>query len=98
MGLLPEGLREQAVVEARRQAIAWIDALTIDDVMIPYSDWVGDWSDYWGNNRWQPLNGGHRALGDCRAVLDCLRVMGGNYAHEYTTEAVSVGRHSGGDC
>ena|GEM_PF-1550025 len=55
---------------------AWLAAeLRAEDVMIPYSDWVGEWSDYWGNNRWQPLNGGHRALGDCLAVIDCLKAM-----------------------
>jgi hypothetical protein len=48
----------------------------VDDVMVPYSDWVGDWDDYWGNNRWQPLGGDHRALGDCRAVLRRLAEMG----------------------
>lgn len=56
---------------------AWLEAMTLEDVMIPYSDWVGDWNDYWGNNTWQPLNGGHRALGDCRAVIECLREMAG---------------------
>lgn len=56
-------------------AAAWLKAMTYEDVMVPYSDWVGDWSDYWGNYSWQPLNGGHRALGDCRAVLDRLRSM-----------------------
>ena len=56
-------------------AAAWMQAARWDDAMIPYSDWVGDWSDYFGNNRWQPLNGGHRALGDCRAVIDCLKAM-----------------------
>lgn len=55
----------------------WIAAhnATAEDAMIPYSDWVGEWSDYWGNNRWQPLNGGHRALGDCLAVIECLKAM-----------------------
>lgn len=46
-----------------------------EDAMIPYSDWYGDWSEYWGNYSWQPLNGGHRALGDCLAVIDCLKAM-----------------------
>ncbi|MFD5236037.1 exonuclease domain-containing protein [Streptomyces tendae] len=69
-------LREQAVAAANKQATAWLEALNVEDVMIPYSDWVGDWSEYHGNNRWQPLQGGHRAAGDCRAVLDCLRAMG----------------------
>lgn len=46
-----------------------------EDAMEPYSAWYGDWSDYWGNYRWQRLNGGHRALGDCLAVIDCLKAM-----------------------
>ncbi|MFG3229891.1 exonuclease domain-containing protein [Kitasatospora sp. NPDC048194] len=56
-------------------AAAWLEAMTWEDVMIPYSDFVGDWSDYHGNNRWQPLGGGHRALGDCLAVVDVLEAM-----------------------
>ncbi|MFD8386547.1 exonuclease domain-containing protein [Streptomyces sp. NPDC059679] len=55
---------------------AWVSAMRWEDVMHPYSRWVGEWSDYHGDYRWQPLNGGHRAAEDCRAVLDCLRVMG----------------------
>jgi exonuclease len=46
-----------------------------EDAMAPYSDWCGDWSEWHGNYRWQSLNGGHRALGDCLAVIDCLRAM-----------------------
>ncbi|MFJ8957315.1 exonuclease domain-containing protein [Streptomyces sp. NPDC102381] len=83
---LREGARERSlgwardpVVWAGEQAGAWLGGMTFEDVMIPYSDWVGDWSEYHGNNRWQPLNGGHRAAGDCRAVLDCLRAMGRRY-------------------
>ncbi|MFF0430307.1 exonuclease domain-containing protein [Streptomyces sp. NPDC004520] len=76
---VPGGLREQAVAAASRQAAAWLEALDVEDVMIPYSDWAGDWSEYHGNNRWQPLQGGHRAAGDCRAVLECLRAMGRGY-------------------
>ncbi|WP_236669913.1 3'-5' exonuclease [Streptomyces antimycoticus] len=91
-----ESARERALVEAREQANAWIDAMTFEDVMIPYSDWVGDWSDYHGNNRWQPLDGGHRAAGDCRAVLDCLRAMGRAYADEYAAAAIGTGAMSEG--
>ncbi|BFO18179.1 hypothetical protein SHKM778_45670 [Streptomyces sp. KM77-8] len=44
--------------------------------MLPYSEWFGDWSDYWGNYAWQPLCGGHhRVLPDCRAVVDLLKGM-----------------------
>lgn len=60
-----------------QSATAWLDTMTFEDAMVPYSDWVGDWSDYWGNYAWQPLyGGGHRALGDCRAVVELLREMG----------------------
>ncbi|MEU6285011.1 3'-5' exonuclease [Streptomyces sp. NPDC047028] len=95
-GTVPENSRKRAVAEAAKQAAAWLDAMHFEDVMIPYSDWVGDWSEYHGNNRWQPLNGGHRAAGDCRAVLDCLRSMGRNYVHEYTTAAAGAGGTSEG--
>ena len=57
-------------------ADAWIDGMRFEDTMIPYSDWYGDWSDYWGNYTWQPLYGGdHRALSDCRAVVERLKEM-----------------------
>lgn len=46
------------------------------DVMVPYSEWIGDWSDYCGSYRWQKLPGGdHSALGDCRATRNVLRRM-----------------------
>jgi hypothetical protein len=64
---------ELALIDA--DASAFTAAARWEDAMIPYSDWYGDWSDYWGNYSWQPLNGGHRALGDCRAVIDCLKAM-----------------------
>jgi DNA polymerase III epsilon subunit-like protein len=57
-------------------ATAWLETMRFEDVMVPYSDWFGEWSDYHGNYRWQPLFGGdHRAASDCRAVLDRLRDM-----------------------
>lgn len=47
-------------------------------VMEPYAQWVGDWSDYHGNYRWQRLPGGnHTALGDCLATLDVIKRMAG---------------------
>lgn len=43
-----------------------------------YSQWIGYWSNYHHNYRWQPLPGGdHSALGDCRACLAVLRQMAG---------------------
>ncbi|MCX4580713.1 3'-5' exonuclease [Streptomyces sp. NBC_01571] len=60
----------------RDAATAWLAAIRCEDAMIPYSDWCGDWSDYWGNYTWQPLPGsGHRAIPDCRAVVERLREM-----------------------
>lgn len=44
-------------------------------IMEWYSQWCGHWSFYHDNYRWQPLNGGHRALGDCKAALECIQEM-----------------------
>lgn len=43
--------------------------------MIAYAAWYGQYSYYWKDYKWQPLNGGHDALGDCRAVLGLLHEM-----------------------
>ena len=45
-----------------------------------YAQWWGDYSDYHGDYRWQPLGGGHRAREDCLAVLERLRTMEGSTA------------------
>lgn len=43
-----------------------------------YAQYVGDWSSYWHGYRWQSLPyGGHRAMGDCRAVLRLLHEIAG---------------------
>lgn len=64
-------------------AAAWLGVVRTEDAMIPYSDWYGDWSDYWGNYAWQPLYGGdHRAVSDCRAVVERLREMAASVAEE----------------
>jgi len=43
-----------------------------------YAQWVGDYSSYHGNYRFQKLPGGdHSALGDCRATLAVIRRMAG---------------------
>ena len=46
-------------------------------VMEAYAEWFGDWSSYFRSYTYQPLNGGHRALGDCQATLALLREMAG---------------------
>lgn len=44
--------------------------------MEQYAAFVGDWSDYHGNYRWQPLPGGdHTAIGDCKATLEVIKRM-----------------------
>jgi DNA polymerase-3 subunit epsilon len=44
-----------------------------------YSQWYGEYSQYWGNYKWQPLpNAGHRALNDCLACLGILKEMAGD--------------------
>lgn len=44
--------------------------------MLHYSQFVGDWSQYHGDYRWQALPGGdHSAIGDCLATLDVIRRM-----------------------
>lgn len=43
--------------------------------MLWYAQWFGDWNKHHGDYRWQKLNGGHRALGDCLATLERIREM-----------------------
>lgn len=57
------------------QSNAWLRAATWIDVMEPFSQYAGEWSEYHGNYRWQRLEGGHRALGDCQACLSLIRMM-----------------------
>jgi DNA polymerase III epsilon subunit-like protein len=45
-----------------------------------YAQWWGEWSEYHGDYRWQPLGGGHRAREDCLVVLARLRAMTGGEA------------------
>jgi DNA polymerase-3 subunit epsilon len=44
--------------------------------MKAYSKYVGEWSDYWHNYKWQQLPyGGHRALSDCLGTLRVIQEM-----------------------
>lgn len=49
--------------------------LKIRCAMERYAKWFGEWSSYYNSYKWQRLNGGHRALGDCLAVLGLLKEM-----------------------
>lgn len=44
-------------------------------IMLWHAQYFGEWSTYHGGYKWQPLDGGHRALGDCQAALERLRDM-----------------------
>lgn len=54
-----------------------------DCAMVPYSAFIGDWNDYYGNYRRQKLPGGdHSAIGDCRATLAVLKTMAASRKEE----------------
>ncbi|MEU0671206.1 3'-5' exonuclease [Streptomyces lavendulocolor] len=62
--------------ERHPAAAAWMDAQQWDRcAMLAYAVHVGEWSEYWGGWSWQRLGGGHRALGDCRTVVERIREM-----------------------
>ena len=42
-------------------------------VMLWYAQFCGEWSDYYGDYKWQPLNGGHNAIDDCQATLALIQ-------------------------
>lgn len=66
------------VVDAAQRAAAWMDRwATWECAMEAYSAFTGEWSEYHGSYRWLPLNGGHRAVEDCRAVVTRLEEMSG---------------------
>ena len=44
-------------------------------IMEWYAQWEGVWSEYYKDYKWHPLDGGHRALGDCLAALDKIKQM-----------------------
>lgn len=46
-----------------------------DCLMERWSIFCGQYSKYWRDYTWQPLNGGHRAIADCQAALECMRIM-----------------------
>lgn len=44
-------------------------------VMLWYAQFYGEWSEYFGDYKWQPLNGGHNAIDDCLATLVLIQKM-----------------------
>lgn len=53
----------------------WLET-TWQDAMLQYAAWCGDWDELVGQYRRHKLDGAHRALGDCQAVLHRLHEMG----------------------
>ncbi|MEU5959264.1 3'-5' exonuclease [Streptomyces sp. NPDC047525] len=65
---------EQPTHEKHPAAAAWMEAQQWDRcAMEAYAVHVGEWNEYFGDWAWPPLRGGHRAVGDCLAVVDRIR-------------------------
>lgn len=71
----PGELRDQLTAAAFAHAREWLANVATECAMIQYSDWFGEWSDYWGGYSYQKLRGDHRAGGDCRKVRVRLTEM-----------------------
>ena len=76
MGVLRNELKRAGIDKEWGKLARW------KDVMMPYSEWIGDvwpeWSYHAGQVKWQKLPGGdHSAMGDCRATLAVLKEMAG---------------------
>lgn len=65
----------EAIAFAGRAERAWAKRMRWACSMEEYARFYGDWSEYHGDYRWQPLHGGHRALGDARACLAVVQAM-----------------------
>jgi DNA polymerase-3 subunit epsilon len=60
--------------KARKTDINLLETKEIIDAMVPYAAYVGEWSDYRGDYKWQKLpDGGHTALSDCQATLALIK-------------------------
>lgn len=61
--------------EEEQAARAWLAKSDWQCLMEEYAVYYGEWSRYWRSYKWQPLGGGHRALGDALAALRLLRYI-----------------------
>jgi DNA polymerase III subunit epsilon len=60
----------------RRGCRIFTNGGSIHCAMQYYSQYVGEWNEYYGNYKWQKLPGGdHSALGDCKATLEVIKSM-----------------------
>lgn len=53
----------------------WAETVNWDCAMEAYAAFYGQWNDRYNSFRWQRLNGGHRAVGDCHACLALIKQM-----------------------
>jgi len=64
-----------------------------DCLMEMYAMFVGEYSDYYDDYKWQPLNKGHRALDDCLRAFEVLEEMANSELvdiFEYVYDAFST--------
>lgn len=65
-----------------------INVSEVFDVMNPYSDFWGEWNEYFGNCKWQKLTeacrqqgikveNSHSAMGDCKLTLELIKKISG---------------------
>jgi hypothetical protein len=65
--------------------------------MEAYAAFCGNWSEYHGTYTWIPLHSNHRAVGDARAALACVREMAEVYEREYAPEGEQSSEQSEAD-
>jgi hypothetical protein len=80
--LAHHGVRLELVTDGRERDVftrnnvqRFISGGRVECAMDRYAMFAGDWSRRRGAYRWAPLNGGHRAVDDCRAVLHLMNHM-----------------------
>ncbi|MGW2793592.1 exonuclease domain-containing protein [Streptomyces sp. NPDC001251] len=62
--------------EMHPAAVEWMDAQDWGRcAMLARAVHIGEWSSYHQSWKWPRLDGGHRALGDCRRVVEIVREM-----------------------
>jgi DNA polymerase-3 subunit epsilon len=76
-GILNGTARRDGLTELSQQWICLMDM---------YATFCGAWSETHQSYQWQPLNGGHRALGDALAALAVLKAIAQPDEHERTPE------------
>ncbi len=79
-GDFDHGILEQSVYFADADLV--VPAPIKPDIMERFARWVGDWDSRFNHYKWHKLEGGHRAAGDVRVMLDMIRKMAASTAPE----------------